>query len=177
MALVDTDWQTVAEICEDFIPTKASSLGEKILISLEYDDFFIDAAVLMPDAVAFYATLTRDISKESIAILEENAPLAYERVVCGELLKNREALTSFLSIVKEKLPAAGARSLSAIQTYDREGYRAFLERDVADIADVTAVLEKFVAEPTDRGFAEVKETLVAFVAGINPVVAYVYLYH
>ena len=177
MGLVDADWQTVAEIYEDFIPTKATSLREKILISLEYDDFFIDAAVLMPDAIAFYATLTKDISKENIAILESGEPLAYERVVCGELLKNREALISFLSVMEEELPAAGAKSLSAIKAYDKAGYNEFLTRDVADADGVVAALEAFVAEPTEEGLGAIKDTFVAFVASINPVLAYVYLYH
>ena len=177
MGLSEADWQIVAEICEDFIPTKATNLRERIMISLGYDDFFIHAAAFMKDVVDFYAILTRDISKENIPILEANEPLAYERVVCGELLKNRDALVTFLSAMEEKIPEAGAKSLSAIKSYDKAGYHEFLERDTADIDDVISTLEVFVAVPTEQAFAAVQEMLVAFVAGINPVVAYVYLYH
>lgn len=177
MELGEGDWQIVAEILEDFIPTKATDLRERMMISLGYDDFFIEAAVFMPNVVEFYALLTRNISKENIPILEANAPLAYERVVCGELLKHMDALVSFLSAMEEEIPAAGAKSLSAIKSYDKAGYNAFLERDTAEIADVISALEAFVAEPTEQGLAVVKDTFVAFVAGINPVVAYVYLYH
>ncbi|MBO5845171.1 MAG: hypothetical protein J6Q77_00845, partial [Clostridia bacterium] len=56
LTLTDEDWQTVARMCEEYLPGKANeSLQSKILITLNNDDFFIEAADVMPDVIKLYA--------------------------------------------------------------------------------------------------------------------------
>lgn len=177
LTLREGDWQTVAAMCEEFLPDKANdNLKSKLLLSLEEDDFFIETAVLMPDLIDFYVAMTSDISEGSADIIEEGAPLSYERVLCGELVKNEAAFRALLLKMEDKLPKTGSYSLSAVKAYDREGYLAFLERDSVDAEGVISAIKTFDADPTEDNLGLAKEKCIDFIAGINPAFAYVYLY-
>ena len=173
----DSDWQVVAEMCEVFIPTNPTSdMRDKMLTALGDDDFFVNAATLMPDIIAFYRAITDNISQETIDMIESEEELAYARAFCSELLNNKEALSLLLDSISEEMPCVGAGCLSVIKAYDRVGYEAFCETDTSDKEGVISSLETFAENPTEDSLDAVREELVAFIAGINPVVAYVYLY-
>ena len=176
LELSDFDWQTVAGMCEENIPRGAESLKRKILVALNNDNFFIAASVLMPDIVEFYDAVAENATKESIELMTSDVALAYERAIYGEIIKNEDSLRAFLDKISDELPKAGSFAQSAIKSYDKAGYAAFLERPTLDAQGLITAIECFVNSPSDSTLAALNEARCAFVAGINPIVAYVYLY-
>ena len=175
--MTDEEWQTVAAMCEENIPTgKGNDLKAKILLSLNNDNFFVGAATLMPDLIAFYSELTKGADVDIVDFMASDDPLAYECAVYSEMLKNREALSVFLDKISAELPTAGSFSLSGVNAYDKAGYTAFLSEPTADKDALICAIEAFVLSPSDEGSAALRSTWCAFIAGINPVVAYVYFY-
>ena len=110
LGLTDRDWQTVAAICEENIPTGNDSLKSKILISLDNDDFFVGAATLMTDVIDFYVILAENASKESVDMMASGEDLAYEIALYTEMIKNEAALESLLDKISGELPSVCHRS-------------------------------------------------------------------
>ena len=175
LGLADGEWEIVAELCEEFIPTKTSNIRDKVLIALGDDDFFIGLASLMPDVITFYRELTKNISEDTIDIIEGNGDLAYESALCLELMNNKQALMAILDKISEEMPAAGYYSTSALKAYDDKGYSAFLERETCQKDDVILAIEAFTNTPTKEAFDWISNSFKMFIAGVNPVFAYVYL--
>ena len=176
LELADADWQTVAAICEENIPKGAESFKRKMLVALNNDDFFIGASVLMPDIVEFYATVAEHATKESIELMTSEEALAYERVLYGEAIKNEKELRAFLDRISDELPGVGSFALTAIKAYDKAGYAEFLERQTVDQDEFIAAIRCFADNPTESTLTALNEAKCAFIAGINPFIAYVYLY-
>ena len=172
----EAEWIIVGEMSEEFIPARTSTtLQGKLLWSLDDEDFFVGASSLMPDYIAFYVAVTWDIDEANVELIESGEELSY--AVCSELLLNEAELRAFLAKVAQKLPAAGEDSTATVKTHDLSGYSAFLEREVLYVDDVIAALRAFELAPTEEALTLVKDTFVAFIAGINPVIAYTYLYN
>lgn len=175
LGLTDREWQTVAAMCEEYIPTGGATLQGKMLVALKNDGFFSAAASLMPDATNFYATLSRSITKDSVEKMSADG-LEYMSAVLGEMLKNADSFRAFLDRVIAELPAPERFTLAGINAYDKAGYEAFLERPTADADALILSARTFVASPTDESYRELEDVLAAFLASKNPVVAYVYFY-
>lgn len=177
ISLTDSEWQTVAAMCEEHIPTGTrNDLQGKMLMSLNNDNFFIVAATLMPDVIAFYSAVATDVSEDTADIIESDDPMAYELAVYTELLKHEGEFRALLTKLSEELPGVGKFMQGGINAYDKSGYAAFRERPVATADDLMLAIETFVADPTEDALSVVNDTAVAFLAGINPVIAYVYFY-
>ena len=178
LTISEAEWIIIGEMSEEFIPARTSTtLSGKLLWALDDENFFVGASALMPDYIAFYVAVTSDIEDESIELIEGEDALSYERAVCRELLLSEAELRAFLAKVEEKLPSAGEDSTSTVKTHDLSGYSAFLERDVANADDVVEALRAFDFDPTEQTLADLRDAFVAFIAGINPVIAYTYLYN
>ena len=175
LGLTDREWQTVAAMCEEYIPTGGATLQGKMLVALKNDGFFSAAASLMPDATNFYATLSRSITKDSVEKMSADG-LEYMSAVLGEMLKNEDSFRAFLDRVIAELPAPERFTLAGINAYDKAGYEAFLERPTADADALILSAQTFVASPTDESYLALEDVLAAFLASKNPVVAYVYFY-
>ena len=175
LGLTDREWQTVAAMCEEYIPTGGATLQGKMLVALKNDGFFSAAASLMPDATNFYATLSRSITKDSVEKMSADG-LEYTSAVLGEMLKNEDSFRAFLDRVIAELPAPERFTLAGINAYDKAGYEAFLERPTADADTLILSARTFVASPTDESYLALEDVLAAFLASKNPVVAYVYFY-
>ena len=177
ISLTDSEWQTVAAMCEEHIPTGTrNDLQGKMLMSLNNDNFFITAATLMPDVIAFYSAVATDVSEDAADIIESDDPMAYELAVYTELLNHEDEFRALLTRLSEELPGVGKFAQSGINAYDKAGYAAFCERPVATSDDLVLAIEAFVADPTEDALSAVNDSAVAFLAGINPVIAYVYFY-
>ena len=176
LELSDLDWQTVAAMCEENIPRGAESFKRKMLVALNNDNFFIAASVLMPDIVELYAAVAENATKESIELMTSDAPLAYERTVYGEIIRNEDSLRAFLDKLSDELPEVGSFAQSAIKAYDKAGYAAFLERPTLDADGLISAIKSFVNTPSDSTLTALNEAKCAFIAGLNPFVAYVYFY-
>ena len=177
ISLTDSEWQTVAAMCEEHIPTGTrNDLQGKMLMSLNNDNFFITAATLMPDVIAFYSAVATDVSEDATDIIESDDPMAYELAVCTELLKHEGEFRALLTKLSEELPGVGKFMQGGINAYDKSGYAAFCERPVATADDLMLAIETFAADPTEDALSAVNDSAVAFLAGINPVIAYVYFY-
>ena len=175
LGLTDSEWQIVAAMCEEYIPTGGATLQGKMLVALKNDGFFSAAASLMPDATDLYVTLSRGITKDSVEKMSADG-LEYMSAVLGEMLKNEDGFSAFLDKVAEELPAPERFALAGINAYDRAGYEAFLERPTADVDALILSARAFVASPTEESYQALEDVLTAFLAGANPVVAYVYFY-
>ena len=176
--LSEAEWQVIGELCEEFIPKRGSAdLNGKVLGSLNDDDFLIGAASVMPSLIQFYKDITADISEDNIDIIESGEHLAYERVIFGELIKHEEGLRALLATLEEKIPPAGSYSLSTVKTYDKAGYTKFTAKGVASADELVDAIKTFLKTPTDENLDKIGETSTLFMAGINPVIAYVYIYN
>ena len=177
ISLTDSEWQTVAAMCEEHIPTGTrNDLQGKMLMSLNNDNFFITAATLMPDVIAFYSAVATDVSEDTADIIESDDPMAYELAVYTELLKHEGEFRALLTKLSEELPGVGKFMQSGINAYDKAGYAAFCERPVATADDLMLAIETFTANPTEDALSAVNDSAGAFLAGINSVIAYVYFY-
>ena len=176
LGLTDSEWHTVAAMCEEHVPTGGGTLEGKMLLSLKNDGFFAAVSSLMPDAVELYATLSRGISKESVDLMASDDRLAYMRAVLGEMIENEDELRAFLDRVIAELPAPERFTLSGINAYDKAGYEAFLERPIADADALILSVKAFLEYPTDVTCAALEDVASAFIASKNPVVAYVFFY-
>lgn len=176
LELADADWQTVAAMCEENIPKGAESFKRKMLVALNNDNFFIGASVLMPDFVHFYAALAENATKESIDLMSSEEALAHERAIYGEIVKNEDQLRAFLDKISDELPQVGSFASSAVKAYDKAGYTAFLERPTLNVDGFVSAIKSFVDDPTESTLIALNEAKCAFIAGVNPFIAYVYLY-
>ena len=177
ISLTDGEWQTVAAMCEEHIPTGAKNdLQGKIVLSLNNDNFFVAAATLMPDVIALYSAVATDVSDETEDIIESEEPFAYELAVYTELMRHEEDLRAFLAALSDELPGVGKFTLSGINAYDKAGYMAFCERPTASADELILAIEAFVLNPTEDSLNMINDTALAYLAGINSVIAYVYFY-
>ena len=176
LELTDSDWQTVVAICEENIPSANDSLKSKILVSLDNDNFFVGAATLMDDLIDFYVILSANASKDAIDMMASGDSLSYARAVYTQMIENEAALRSFFAEISEELPGVGSFALSAVKAYDKEGYEEFLCTESASIDEFILSIKAFLKNPCDETLSVLNDTKCAFVAGINPVVAYVYFY-
>lgn len=177
LSITDAEWQTVAAICEENIPSSAGDdLRSKMLLSLNNDDFFVGAATLIPDVIDLYDTVCNGLSEEVLEMISNSDSLISKRAVYGEIIKDETAFLSLLDKITEELPSPGSFSLSGVRAYDRSGYEAFLMESAADKYELLAAIKAFVANPNNGTLDALERVEAAFISGINPVVAYVYFY-
>ena len=176
MTLDAADWQVIAEVVENYLPESGSTVKGKLLISLDYADFFIESADVIPDIIGFYADKTANISKESIEIIKAGGEYAYELALVRELLSDRAALVEILTLLDEKIPEADTRCVTAINSYDKSGYDKFCESYGASIDGLILALEDFSASQSDESYLAMIDAAYGYFARINSVVTYVYLY-
>ena len=177
LELNSTDWQTVAEMCEAFIPKSPSdTLESKLLVILGNEDFFISAADAMTDLIEFYTSLTEDISEESIPAIENKEEYAYEIAICRELMKKESELRVFLSKIEEKVPGASRDAVTLMSSFDKDGYTKFESEYYADSDALILAIKAFVESPTGENYGLLESAYLGYAARINSAIAYVYLY-
>lgn len=176
LTLTESDWQTVAEVIEAFLPESGKTVKEKLLITLGYDDFFIEAADIMPDLLKFYADLTADISKENMDLVAEGGEYAYEIAICRELIKDETGLREILGKLEEKIPAPTSRSITSIKSYDKAGYNAFCQKYSTDSDGLIEAVRAFLNDSSDENYEALRDAYFGYLASINSVVTYVYIY-
>ena len=177
LGINEAQWQTVAAMCEEFIPDAISSaIHAKVTWTLDDEDYFTAAAAVMPDVIDFYEMFTSDISPEAAEGIEEGTQLSLALSICRELASNKGALTELLSAMEEKIPGASEAQISIVTTYEKEGYAEFTSLYLSSKEELIASIEAFVNEPTEISLEELKRTAIGFAASINSVVAYVYMY-
>ena len=177
LTLSDGEWQTVAAMCEENIPSSAGEdLKSKILLSLNNDDFFVGAATLIPDIIDFYAAMVGGATEEAIDKLSRDGEFSYEIAVYGEMIKNEAALRTLLDKISEELPRVGRFSQSGVKAYDKAGYEDFLGEPTASAEELIAAIRTFVESPTSATLEALEDTRCAYLASLNSVVAYVYFY-
>ena len=166
----------MAAVAEEFLPDSGKSVKEKLLLSLNYADFFIETADIIPDLIGFYAEAVSDISDEDIALIKSGGQYAYELFIARELLSNETSLRELLSKIEAKIPASDSGCITAIKSYDKAGYLAFCENYSATQDDFVSALRTFSTSATDGNYEVLKQALFGYLAGINSVVSYVYIY-
>lgn len=174
--LSDLEWQTVLAMCEENIPSGADTLESKMLVSLNNDNFFVGAATLMPDVIDFYVTLSESFDKESIDMMVSGDRLSYMRAIFSEMMKNEAALRALLDKITAEIPAPERFTELSINTYDKEGYEAFLRLPTQDADALILSVRAFLDAPTETSYEALADTFCSFIAAKNPVVAYVYFY-
>ena len=172
------DWQTVAAIYEELLPTTSSqSLEGKVLLALNNDNFFMESADVMPDVLAFYGLITADISPESISLIENGEEYAYPIAACTELMKNEGAFRELLGKLAEKIPSPTTACIIAVNSSDKAGYAEFLESYSADIDGLILSVKAFLNAPGAESYVAMNDACIGYAASINSVLAYVYLYN
>ena len=171
LTLSGNDWQTIAEMCEVFMPRTGSSIE----VALNGDDFFIEAADVMPDILTFYAELTSDISREIIHLIENGEKYAIEIAVCRELMKNEAAFETFLIAFEDKFPSEGENSLVSVKLNDKESYEAFCNTYSADREELISAIKTFLNDSNDLNYTSLKNAYIGYFANINSVIAYSYI--
>ena len=175
--LTSEEWSIATDIFEEFISVdKATSVERKVLKALKEDNFFTEAAVLMPDIIDFYADIASDISEENIAIASGDSEFATDIAVCKELLKNKDRLMTLLDKFEETIPAPGTACINIINQYYQKKYEAFCNAYSATSGELISAMEQFVNAPDEESRKALSDTLTAYVASINPVIAYAYFY-
>lgn len=177
LGLDGNDWQIVAEMFEVFIPNDVSDdLKGRVMLALDDSDFFIKAMAVMPDLIEFYAEITKEVSKENIALIENKAECAYVRAVCAEIVKKEGAFRKLLSALEEKIPEASEKCLDLVNTYEKPGYSAFLTNYNCSASELINSIKAFSSDPTAYNYDTLLKNCIGYAAGINSVVTYVYLY-
>lgn len=174
--LTDSEWQTVAAMCEENIPTGSDTLKSKMLVALNNDNFFVGAATLMPDVIDLYVTLSESFGKESIDMMASGDKLSYMRAILGELMKNEKDLRAFLDKMTAEIPSPERFAELSINAYDKAGYEAFLDLPTADTDALILSVSAFLDSATEESYEALADTFCSFIASKNPVVAYVYFY-
>ena len=171
LTLSASEWQTVAEMCEVFMPKTGSSFEA----ALNNDDFFIESADIMPDFLAFYAKLTSDISPDSASSIDSGAQYAVELAICRELVKHEEEFRAFLAEAEKKIPEAGESSMTFIRLNDKAAYEEFCSTYVADSDELISAVKSFLSNPTGANYSLLKDACRGYFAELNSAVAYEYL--
>ena len=170
-------WQTVAAMCEEFIPDTASSaIHGKLTWTLDDENYFASSASVMTDVLEFYSIFASDISSEAKSEIDDGSELELAQAVCRELLKHIEDFETLLSAIEAKVLPAGEATVSLMQTYDWEGYSDFCSRYGATKEDLLFGIEEFYTDPTEENYRELLDLALGFAKSVNPVIAYVYLY-
>jgi hypothetical protein len=147
-----------------------------MLVSLNNDNFFVDAATLMPDVIDFYVTLSASFGRESVEMMVCGDRLSYMRALFSEMMKNEAALRALLDKITAEIPAPGRFAELSINTYGKEGYEAFLELPTQDADALILSVRAFLDAPTEISYGALTDTFCSFIAVANPIVAYVYFY-
>ena len=177
LKLDESDWKTVADMCGAFIPKNVSDdLKGKMLIVLENGNFFVESAAVMPELIKFYATITANVSKENISLVENKAEYAYVRAICSEIVKNENAFRALLSSVEEKISEASEECIELVNIYKKSGYKKFLSEYNAGASELVFAVKTFDADPTEANYKHLTNVIMGYLANVNSVVAYVYLY-
>ena len=177
LPLTEEDWQTVAAMCEEYLPTKAGeSLGSKIFITLNNDNFFIEAADVMPALIKLYAALISDISSTDKEFLDSGSEYAYEAVIARQIVKHESEFGEFMLVFEEKLPGATSSAISSVKAYDKAGYNAFVEAYNTDLTGLMNTIKAFAETPCAATRGALTDAYCGYMARLNPVVAYVYFY-
>ena len=176
MTLTESDWQAVASVVEEFLPDSGSSIKEKLLLSLNYADFFIESADVMPDIVGFYAELMTNVSDESIELIKNGGQYSYELFLTRELICDEASLIELLNSIEAKIPTADSGTISAIKRYDKVGYLSFCENYSATRDELLTAIKSFSSSADAESYAVLREAYFGYLASINSVVAYVYIY-
>lgn len=171
LTLSASEWQTVAEMCEVFMPKTGSSFEA----ALNNDDFFIESADIMPDFLAFYAKLTSDISPDSASSIDSGAQYAVELAICRELVKHEEEFRAFLAEAEKKIPEAGESSMTFIRLNDKAAYEEFCSTYAADSDELISAVKSFLSNPTGANYSLLKDACRGYFAELNSAVAYEYL--
>ena len=171
-------WQTVVAMCEEFIPEamSGSPLLADVTWSLDDENYFTDAAVIMPDVIDFYAALTSGISGDVAEKIADGTELAIAEAICSELVTKSDVLDAFLLSLTEKIPPASESLCSIAEARDPDGYREFCSSYSATRQMLILGVEQFAADPTEENYQTLKDLTLGFARELNPVVAYVYFY-
>lgn len=177
ISLTEENWKTVVRMCEEFIPDNvANTIKGQLLVTLDNEDFFAEAADVIPYLLDFYVDVTADISDENIDIIEAGEAYAAELVICKEILRHVDSFETFLASFEQKMPNASAECINAVKTYDVDGYEAFCENYGATADELISGIRAFVLSPTEENYSELEKLTIGYAATVNSVVAYVYLY-
>ena len=177
LGISEREWQTEAAMCEELIPNAASSaIHAKLTWTLDDENYFTSAAALMTDVIDFYAVITSDISPEAADSIDDASRLAIAREICREAMKHTARLDSLLVAIENKLPPATEAPLTLMNTYASVGYAEFTAAYSATKDELILAIEVFVADATEENYEAMLDAALGFMAGVNPVVAYVYLY-
>lgn len=176
ISLEVSDWQAIAAVTEEFLPDSGSTVKEKLLLSLNYADFFIEAADIMPDFINLFAEVTRNIKNENIELVKNGGEYAYELLVVRELISSEELLRELLVNMKAKIPAPDTGCVTAVKSYDKAGYLAFTESYDATADDLIDALKAFSLSATKENYEAMTDAYLGYLASVNSVVTYVYIY-
>ena len=170
-------WQTVATMCEEFIPDTASSaIHGKLTWTLDDENYFAESAAVMTDVLGFYSIFASDISPEAKLEIDDGTELQLARAVARELLKHRDDFDALLSAIEAKVLPASESTVALIHTYDVDGYSSFCSRYGATKEELIMGVEAFYADPTEEKYEELINLALGFAKSVNPVIAYVYFY-
>ena len=172
ISLSEEDWQTVAEMCETFLP----KTGNTNLVALRNDHIFLEVADVMPELVNFYVKLTSDISKNNTALTSDGTPYAYERAICNQLAANESEFLILLSKLEEKFPRVSANTITAAKISDRAGYESFCAEYSATSDELMDAVKTFAEEPSYENYETLGDACLGYLAYLNSAVAYLWIY-
>ena len=169
--LGDEEWETLISVLCELIPKQSQSLFGAMTYTLGDEGGFQCLAPVISLAVSTYAGIAASLVPEDIPTSEDGVKV----LIARKLTEDKESFISGISVIKNSLPKLSAAQISAVNSYDRAGYAAYLEElQHIGAEEVYLAVSAISASTDEETLAAAQSAMLNYLAECNSAIIYVY---